>query len=369
MHVQTLLKSFHSRKLIIHPSELITVEFEPVRGHINWAQLESSGISDSTKGLLMHLFPAGSVKLVRTVLKHYQLGTFLEQVRRASQSVNLAQWGDNTSAESNSHTFYSGPAYFIETMYMLKDQTRQLLQTCAEDCSLDRNVMLAELETAYEDLQANFVNWDALEHAKNTGNKNGIFLFLLFLSQWLWIGSWTLTFSACSSISSITYSLHTQIGVCFFSPNWMVVKVWEPNCSGTTLRDWKDLGVYCCTCYWNRRMHWSKVPCAHRDVWSMESAAHYKYAYAVSVPFPLVYQKWTGKLWNVLPEHALFGGWPAPQYRCDKLLSLNMCKKHNIWPAKNFIYQVLKNSNFVYLAPISPAKRTSQVSLLWKLCL
>ena len=146
MHVQTLLKSFHSRKLIIHPSELITVEFEPVRGHINWAQLESSGISDSTKGLLMHLFPAGSVKLVRTVLKHYQLGTFLEQVRRASQSVNLAQWGDNTSAESNSRTFYSGPAYFVENM--LKEQTRQLLQTCAEDCSLDRNVMLAKLETA-----------------------------------------------------------------------------------------------------------------------------------------------------------------------------------------------------------------------------
>ena len=65
----------------------------------------------------MHLFPAGSIKLVRTVLKHYQLGTFLEQVRRASQSVNLAQWGDNTSAESNSsRTFYSGPAYFVESI-------------------------------------------------------------------------------------------------------------------------------------------------------------------------------------------------------------------------------------------------------------
>ena len=178
MHVQTLLKSFHSRKLIIHPSELITVEFEPVRGHINWAQLESSGISDSTKGLLMHLFPAGSVKLVRTVLKHYQLGTFLEQVRRASQSVNLAQWGDNTSAESNSRTFYSGPAYFVENM--LKEQTRQLLQTCAEDCSLDRNVMLAKLETAYEDLQASFVNWDALEHANNTGEKKWDFSLFAF---------------------------------------------------------------------------------------------------------------------------------------------------------------------------------------------
>ena len=130
----------------------------------------------------MHLFPAGSVKLVRTDHKHYQLGTFLEQVRRASQSVNLAQWGDNTSAESNSRTFYSGPAYFVENM--LKEQTRQLLQTCAEDCSLDRNVMLAKLETAYEDLQASFVIWDALEHANNTGEKKWDFsLFAFFIAM------------------------------------------------------------------------------------------------------------------------------------------------------------------------------------------
>ena len=264
MHVQTLLKSFHSQNLIIHPSELITVEFEPVRRHSSWAQLESSGISDSTKGLLMHLFPAGSVKLVRTVLKHYQLGTFLEQVRRASQSVNLAQWGDNTSAESNSRTFYSGPAYFVENM--LKEQTRQLLQTCAEDCSLDRNVMLAKLETAYEDLQASFVNWDALEHANNTGEKKWDFsLFAFFLSQWLWIGSWTLIFSLCSSISSITYSQHTQMGVGFFSPNWMVVKVLGTKLQWHNFEGLERLGcIYSCTCSWNGRMHWDKVPCAHR---------------------------------------------------------------------------------------------------------
>ena len=100
---------------MISQSDIWTVDFENVKGNVNWGSLAPS-CPEETKGILMNLFPFGCVKLIDGVLKHFHIATFLEQVRRASHSVPLVSWGDNLGAENASRTFYSGPPEFIENM-------------------------------------------------------------------------------------------------------------------------------------------------------------------------------------------------------------------------------------------------------------
>ena len=91
---------------MINQADIWAVDFEHSRGNINWGTLSPSCF-EQTEGILMNLFPVGSVKLIRGVLEHFHIATFLEQVRRASHSVPMVSWGDNVGAENASHTYYA----------------------------------------------------------------------------------------------------------------------------------------------------------------------------------------------------------------------------------------------------------------------
>ena len=97
-HVQTLIKSFVSRVFNIILEKFYSVDFDHIKGNINWATLDPS-CSEFEKAILVQLFPKGSVKLARGVLKHFQYTRFLEQIRRASLTVHLNR------LESASRTF------------------------------------------------------------------------------------------------------------------------------------------------------------------------------------------------------------------------------------------------------------------------
>ena len=96
----------------------------------------------------MNLFPVGSVKLIRGVLTHFHIATFLEQVRRASHSVPMVSWGDNVGAENASRTYYAGPLEFIENMLQQLTKLTGILEEGGNDCNVGAS--MESLHTAFK---------------------------------------------------------------------------------------------------------------------------------------------------------------------------------------------------------------------------
>ena len=282
----TLLKSFHSRKLFIHEQNILEVHFHPITANIDWERLPD-GTSDVKKSLLQHLFPKGSIQLVRGVLKPLHISTFLQQIRSASNGIKLRHWGDgNNGLENASRTFYAGPSSFVENLKTEQKQRLANLVAMAEfegTVFPDSKAIERDLDVGFCDLAQSFVDWS--EKTDRGEDKFEFGMFAHFVSMAL---GWKVQKLACWQFNFQHYLFPAHTDGCGFL---------KPKLSGG-----EGFGDQIAVAQlWGTGATWvlvvGEVPNTNDcigikfrsntgDVWSMEGDARYKYMHAVAAPFP-----------------------------------------------------------------------------------